>query len=207
MNVWYVSYGSNIKYERFMCYIKGEKPEGSNKKEKGCNDQSPPRRVESIEIPYQLYFAKERSKWGKGGVAFIDHEPNGLYNTYGRMYLITDSQFCDVVAQENNMEQITIDLLEVIANKFTRINDGWYGRIMFLGFKDGSPMFTFTSNEAFKDQSFNLPPSTYLITISKGLFEIGLSIEEVVSYFLKQPGISDHFTKTHLFHYLSLPST
>ncbi|MGE8205799.1 hypothetical protein ACQKP0_14680 [Heyndrickxia sp. NPDC080065] len=202
MNVWYVSYGSNICYDRFLCYIIGEKPTGSDKKEKGCRDQTTPKANEKIEIPYPLYFAKEKSKWGAGGVAFIDYEKLNDHKTYGRMYLITEEQFIDVVAQENDQEKINIDLQEVIKNGFSTINDGWYGRIMYLGVKDGAPMFTFTSNQQIENATFNVPTSSYLKTIARGLIQVGLSHSEIVEYFLKQHGIKGHFTNEELFEYI-----
>lgn len=203
MNVWYVSYGSNINLERFMCYINGTKPEGSNKKEKGCRDKTPPKAINSVVLPYQLYFSKERSKWGEGGVAFINYIEDFRCSTLGRMYLITDQQFCDVVAQENNTKEMLIDLQKVINHKYSIINDGWYGRILFLGYKDGAPMFTFTNNQLYKNITINKPHSSYLKTITKGLLEIGLGLDEIIDYFLKQPGIREYFTKEKLFKYIT----
>lgn len=71
--VWYVSYGSNLMEERFHCYIKGGIPAGSNEAEKGCRDHTLPVHNKGCELPYPLYFAKDTSKWGTGGVAFIGH--------------------------------------------------------------------------------------------------------------------------------------
>lgn len=198
VNVWYVSYGSNICYERFLCYIMGNKPEGSQKTEKGCRDQTPPTAIETVIIPFPLYFAKERSKWGIGGVAFIDHQQNSAICTYGRRYLITDEQFFEIVAQENQVDQMTIDLERVIRKGAYTIHNGWYGRIVYLGLHAGEPMFTFTSNQPM-DSTLLVPPSTnYLKTIARGLEEIGLKEKEVVSYLMKQSGIKEYFTSPQL---------
>ncbi|PKR85581.1 hypothetical protein [Heyndrickxia camelliae] len=202
MNVWYVSYGSNLYRDRFMCYIQGGQPEGSEKVEKGCRDQTPPKADEKIELRYPLYFAKNRSKWGKGGVAFIDHQENPDVKTIGRMYLITNEQFEDVVAQENNEENLTIPLEKVIDNGFHNINENWYGRIVFLGYKEGAPMFTFTNPVSMNGETFFTPPSSYVKIISKGLEELGMSRNDIVHYFKQCGGIKDSFTKEQLYRYI-----
>lgn len=202
MNVWYVSYGSNLSYERFLCYIKGEKPVGSDKKERGCRNQNLPLSIETLKISHPIYFSKEKSKWGKGGVAFIGHQQCLNSCTLGRMYLITKEQFSDVVAQENDLEQIIIDFDEVIRNGKAIINDGWYGRIIYLGLKDDFPMFTFTSNFPYEKASYNPPSANYLRTIAIGLQEMGLKEEEIVSYFLDKSGINMFFSKDQLFQYI-----
>ncbi|MGV3465742.1 MAG: hypothetical protein ACO1OT_10670 [Heyndrickxia sp.] len=202
MNVWYVSYGSNLYRDRFMCYIQGGRPEGSEKVEKGCRDQTPPEADEKIELSYPLYFAKDRSKWGEGGVAFIDHEEQADVKTISRMYLITNEQFEDVVAQENNQDTLSIDLHNVIENGYLDINKSWYGRIVFLGYKEGAPMFTFTNPVSMSSEIFCTPPSSYLKIISKGLEELGLTREEIVHYFTQCGGIQDSFTNVELFRYI-----
>jgi hypothetical protein len=202
MNVWYVSYGSNICKDRFMCYINGEKPEGSVKQEKGCRDKTPPKADEKIDLTYPLYFAKEKSKWGTGGVAFIGHKELVEDKTIGRMYLITNEQFVDVVAQENNLDHLYINLNEVMEKGYKDMNDGWYGRIMYLGLKGDAPMFSFTNPKPIGADRFSLPSSAYLKTISKGLLEIGLSKEEIVLYFNQCSGIKDRFTNEELHQYI-----
>lgn len=202
MNVWYVSYGSNLCRDRFMCYIEGGRPEGSEKVEKGCRDQTPPKADEKIELKYPLYFAKNRSKWGEGGVAFIGHDEIAETKTIGRMYLITNEQFEDVVAQENNQDNLTIDLQKVIENSYQDINESWYGRIIFLGYKDKAPMFTFTNPCQINDEKFTLPPASYLKIISRGLMELDLQTEEIVRYFNHCKGINGNFTAEKLQEYI-----
>lgn len=202
MNVWYVSYGSNLCKDRFMCYIQGGKPEGSVKIEKGCRDQTPPEADEKVDLMYPLYFAKERSKWGEGGVAFISHDKLSARKTIGRMYLITDEQFEDVVAQENNQDKLSIDLHKVIENGYQDINKSWYGRILFLGYMDKAPMFTFTNPNPMNDEKFTLPPASYLKIISRGLMELGLHTEEIIRYFNTCMGINGKFTTDKLHQYI-----
>ncbi|SET59323.1 hypothetical protein SAMN05216389_11630 [Oceanobacillus limi] len=202
MDVWYVSYGSNLCEDRFMCYINGDRPPGSDKREIGCTDKAPPKVSGVAEIPYPLYFSKERSKWGSGGVAFIDHQKSKDELSIGRKYLITAEQFAEVVAQENNRNDLTIDLDEVIENGFSTIGSGWYGRIVCLGELNGAPMFTFTNNLPMSEMKCNKPSAAYLSTIARGLLELGLDQEDVIDYFLNKQGISGIFTKKDLYDYI-----
>jgi hypothetical protein len=101
--VWYASYGSNLKRERFVCYIKGGTPKGSAKRNEGCRDKSEPAESRPISINGEIYFAGQSRPWGNGGVAFI-RENSEQGSTLGRKYLITEEQFNDVVMQENSKE-------------------------------------------------------------------------------------------------------
>lgn len=99
--VWYASYGSNLNKERFLAYILGKKAPGCDICEKGCKDKTLPQDNKQIIMPYELYFAKNSSKWSGGGVCFIGNKKEDNHRTLGRMYLITKDQFLDVVSQEN----------------------------------------------------------------------------------------------------------
>lgn len=65
MDVWYVSYGSNISENRFSCYIEGGIPEGSEKEEKGCENTTPPKKVKS-RAPLSSLFYKGKKQMGQG---------------------------------------------------------------------------------------------------------------------------------------------
>lgn len=204
MDAWYVSYGSNICEDRFLCYIYGEMPGGSDKKERGCADKTAPKRSAGLELTYPLYFAGKRSKWGKGGVAFIGDELVEAERTVARKYLITAEQFTEVVAQENNQPDLQVDLQQVMRMGRQTITDGWYGTIMYLGVKDGFPMFTFTTNTPMSQATFNKPAASYLTMIARGLRELGLTYNEIVSYFLRKRGIAKHFTAATLPAYIGV---
>jgi len=193
MDVWYLSYGSNLSVDRFLCYIEGGAPEGSTEAELGCFDKTPPKENVKMEIPYPLYFSKERSKWGEGGVAFIDHHPVEDEVTIGRKFLITDEQFKEVVAQENNEQGLDIDLDTVIQEGAAKITNGWYGRIMYLGEKDGAPIFTFTSNVPMTEQKIKEPAQAYIRTIANGLMKMGMTEREVSHYLKAKRGGVDPF--------------
>ncbi|WP_080872850.1 hypothetical protein [Oceanobacillus timonensis] len=202
MDVWYVSYGSNISEKRFSCYIEGGMLEGSEKEERGCENTTPPKEIKKVMLPYPLYFMREQSKWGKGGVAFIGHTPNKSTKTYARKYLITDEQFREVVEQENNVDSLNIDVQEIIDKGYADLTAGWYGRVIYLGKEEGAPMFTFTAPDTMGTHAYTTPPRSYLSMISSGLKEIGLSQEEIVAYFLTKPGMEGAFTKDSLYRYI-----
>ena len=96
--VWYVSYGSNMLKERFMCYIQGDSYEDSSYRQ-ACEDTTPPLAVKTVEIPYDMYFGNESGSWHDCGVSFLDTTQKGY--ALGVAYLITKEQFDQVAEQEN----------------------------------------------------------------------------------------------------------
>ncbi|GAB3798444.1 hypothetical protein [Virgibacillus kimchii] len=202
MDVWYVSYGSNLCESRFSCYIEGGMPEGSEKAERGCMNRTPPKRTEKAELPYSLYFMKEKSKWGQGGVAFIDHKKEDRNTTIARKYLITEDQFREVVEQENNVDNLELPVPDIIKKGHMDLTPGWYGRVLYLGESEGAPMFTFTNAKPMGEYNFTIPPSTYLSMISRGLKETGMEKDEMVEYFMEKPGVKGKFTSESLYQYI-----
>ncbi|GGE31582.1 hypothetical protein GCM10011391_07830 [Pullulanibacillus camelliae] len=197
--VWYASYGSNINRDRFLCYIKGGIPVGSTKMERGCRDQSLPVDEQAFIMHHQLYFAKEAERWNRQGVCFIDLECDQRFKTYSQMYLITRAQFLDVLGQENNMEQVELDLEEVMGKKSKVFRASWYGNILYLGDKGGSPIFTFTTTSPLNREELNRPSSEYLRTIVIGMKKkLGLTQSEIVDYFIDKPGIQGNMDREAL---------
>lgn len=202
--IWYASYGSNLLESRFLCYLIGGRPEGALRACRGCSDQSPPLRSEPVDIFHQLYFARESQTWSGGGVAFIGKPPNTSPKTYGRMYLIPEEQFCEVMAQEMDIdERIGIDFGHVEAKGSAVVKENvWYGRILSLGRYDDFPIFTFTFEE--DKQPLRKPGHAYLRTISTGLKETyNFANEEIAAYLAAQPGVSGNYTTTELLELLS----
>lgn len=193
--VWYASYGSNLSRDRFLCYIKGGKPEGSEKVEIGCRNKSVPVKEAPYLMNYPLYFAKESRRWQKQGVAFIGLKNDRKYQTYSRKYLITVEQFMDVVKQENNGAELNIDLNEVIKNGYKTLRDSWYGTILYLGEAEKLPIFTFTADWDL-DVPFNKPSKEYLSMIIKGLkTTLGINHTEIIEYLSGKPGVIGHYTR------------
>ncbi len=183
--VWYASYGSNICMDRFLCYIQGGIPQGSSKLHHGCTDKSLPEKTKNIVINRQLYFAKEYSSWGRGGVAFIKNEVTDEVITLGRMYLITYNQFIEVVKQENDY---TGELVMVFRDAIDKgnavfLNNAWYGNLVYLGEEQGLPIFTFTNQDDLNDE-INPPAKEYLDTLKRGVKEsYEISDSEIQDYF------------------------
>lgn len=209
--VWYASYGSNINRERFLCYIQGGTAKCATHTEQGARDDSLPVDEKNILIPRQLYFARKAMKWQGKGVAFVEADRAGEgvaaekgaeQPTLGWMYLITVEQFEDVVKQENSLPvSDPIDLrLEEAREKgsVTLLEKSWYGRLVFLGYVDDYPVFTFTSPVDLIDDVVG-PSEEYLSMIAGGLVEnYPLSLDELVDYFAAKPGVSGSWTEHDL---------
>ena len=163
--VWYVSYGSNMLYERFMCYIEGGSYAGS-RYHPPCDDTTPPLAVKAIEMPYGMYFGNRSGSWQGKGVSFLNVTEKG--KSLGVAYLITRDQFNHVVYRENS----------------GRLQDrscGWYEDTIDLGVMDGFDVKTIT-NTVLRD--YNEPCEDYLETLFEGIAQNWpeMSDEEIMDY-------------------------
>ncbi len=196
--VWYASYGSNLNRDRFLCYIKGGKPEGSEKVEVGCEDPTLPIEEATYIMHYPLYFAMESDRWQQQGVGFIGLKQDNKHRTYSRMYLITVEQFMDVIKQENNGVALDIDLHEIMDQGYKTIKDSWYGTILYLGDEGGYPVLTFTADWDL-DVPFNQPSKEYLGMIINGLKStLGLKNKEIIDYISSKPGVAGYYRKSDI---------
>jgi len=169
--VWYASYGSNLSYEsRFKCYLVGGAPRGSSHVNPGCRNSSLPLDTRPITLNYEIYFADYSSGWG-GAVAFIRQKANAT--TYGRMYLITDDQFNDVVLQENGKRvdgtRFVPHFDQLVGGEHLRLSaDLLYGYLLRVGMNGGYPIMTFTTS---RDLKIGAPSASYIKIIAAGLKE------------------------------------
>lgn len=147
--VWYVSYGSNMLTERFLCYIQGGAFEGS-RPHPACEDTTLPLAIIPVEIPYDMYFANESGSWG-GGVSFLDITRNG--RALGVAYLITKEQFEHVSIRENS-------------GRPPMEGYGWYEDIIDLEPIDGIEAKTITNRNL---RDYNVPRKAYLDTLRRGI--------------------------------------
>lgn len=150
--IWYVSYGSNMLYERFLCYIKGGQFEGSGSYRMPCKDTSSPVERRAIEIPYDMYFGNHSITWEGCGVSFLDTSKEG--HALGVAYLITREQFDHVAAQENGGR--------------TPGNGNWYEDIKVFGEMDGYELITISNDDL---RPYNEPYEEYLNTLKRGIKE------------------------------------
>ena len=127
--VWYVSYGSNMLKERFMCYIEGGSFEESRYRQ-ACSDTTLPLAVKTFEIPYDMYFGNTSGSWQDCGVSFLDVSKRG--KAFGVAYLITKDQFRHVCAEENG-------------GRAPEEGYSWYEDIIDLGVMDGFDVKTITN--------------------------------------------------------------
>jgi hypothetical protein len=217
--VWYCSYGSNLNRDRFMTYINGGLARNCTLKHIGCRDKSEPIDSIFVKLPHiEMFFAKKSINWGGGGVGFIrrKQEHVSTSETIVRLYLITAQQFIDVVAQENGIhdvtkiEQLEKQFMKEVLPKISHLQDQeyeplsflehentegklWYDLLIYLGRKDGYPIFSFTNHEmnsvlSEEDIFFNSPSIAYTHCIFKGLVEgkMYTSDEEYAQYFLEK---------------------
>ena len=197
--IWYASYASNLNKRRFLCYIRGGTPKWSNQKQAGCRDKTVPRLTKPLLIPFPLYFSKDFSSWGKGGVAFIGLSKTQEDFTLGRMYLITGEQFIDVVSQENDNALISVDFEAAIRNGSAVFHDSWYGNILYLGDEEGFPIFTFTNSRDAGHEPFTAPPEAYIKTIALGLRETyNLDKDQICRYLMAKAGVKGNFDADRL---------
>ncbi|MBE7639430.1 hypothetical protein GUB10_03695 [Salegentibacter sp. BLCTC] len=198
--VWYACYGSNLLKERFSCYISGGKPANAKRVYPGCTNKTLPEKSKSISIGGELYFAKSSKTWSGGGAGFIKPDFNENIKTLGRMYLITQQQFVDLVQQEIKFEgDFDIDLKQVIKNASLDMkNNSWYGKIIYLGQEENCPIFTFTNEEYLKDE-INSPHEFYLKIIIEGLKETYcMTNTEIENYLKTKEGIKGFPIETRL---------
>lgn len=192
--VWYVSYGSNMRADRFTCYLAGGTPAGASRCYPGCRDPSPPRAARGCEVPGGVYFATQSLVWG-GGRAFYDTGLPGVAAT--RAYLITESQFADVAAQEMGRRPgVDLVLGGVLATGRVQLGPGRYETLLYLGDHGGHPMLTFTAPWTAAEIDHVVPSAAYLRMLAAGLREAhGWSAHRVAGYLTGLPGCAGAWTE------------
>ena len=171
-----MGYGSNLFYERFICYIKGGKFRWGGSIASGCTDKTLPIKNEPWKIPYGLYFAMSSRPWNNGAVAFVTTSRDESILTYGRRWKVTEEQFLEICTQEG---------------------ESWYNEKIDLGQDDeGVPICTITSKYQL---NLNKPSDNYIKTIIAGLTETShLNKKDIMKYLMKTPGIKDNFKEKDL---------
>ena len=186
--VWYASYGSNLCYERFICYLEGGKAPGAKRKQRGARDNSEPIDERAVFIPHALYFSQHSRTWNDGGVAFIDPRKDPSIQTWGRAYLITRAQFEDVFFQENGSETEALDWTSLLAQGTLSHGDRWYHQILQVGELEDKPILTFTHSTNLEERGYNPPSDAYLQTIVNGICETyGMGKEGIKKYLPRRP--------------------
>jgi hypothetical protein len=192
-----------------MKYIEGGSIPGNDVVYEGCSDPTSPLDDVPLEIPQSLYFAgwSERA-WEGTAAAFITLDAQAP-SALARAYLITPTQFEEVVRQENgNIVNVAdIDLNVEGARKQGHIRmlpKGFYSELIYCGRRGGHPMLSFTASQNRTD--FHAPSAQYLRVIGSGLMEChGLSADGVVEYLGNSPGVRGKWTAGQLEEVLQAP--
>ena len=138
MQVWYACYGSNLRRDRFLCYLQGGRPEGARRRYPGARDTTVPADDRPMTLPGSIVFGWDSPTWG-GGIAFYDAEAEGA--TLARAYLVTDQQFADVAAQEMHREPgDDLDLAHVLEHSRHVVGPGRYESLLLVGELEGHPV-------------------------------------------------------------------
>ncbi|MGA5566420.1 histone deacetylase [Streptomyces platensis] len=201
--LWYAAYGSNMHLDRLTAYLAGGRPAGGLRSYPGCRDPRGPTRMAPVMLPGLLYFATTSDVW-TGGRAFYD--PDAAPARGGRpelpscAYLLTLSQFSDIVAQEMHREPgEDLDLSEAVTRGRARTGPGRYETLVCAGTLDGYPVLTFTAPWSSQDIAMNAPSAAYLRHIAAGIVAShGWSARRAAAYLAGCPGAEGHWTATEI---------
>jgi hypothetical protein len=173
--IWYAAYGSNLSYERFMHYIRGGIAIGARRRLPGCRDAAPPEEHEPHELAGDLLFAGRSMNWSGHGVAFLDLDVDATVKS--RIYLVSDEQFDDIIAQEN---------ARIPGDVTPGDHAGWYDVVVERGSVRGYPVMTITSGET---RETNPPSPDYIRHVACGLRESHeMSTSQIVEYLSSKRG-------------------
>lgn len=187
MDVYYAAYGSNLLRARFMTYLAGGSPEGSQRiYPPNIGGTTLPTDDRWFEDPTRtVFFGGESTTWTdpdrpdeRPGMAFlIPREQPDQAPAFLRAYRITWEQFKGVVRAENT-PRIEMDAgrLRDVGGlgdvppeaSCTLTGAGAYDRLLVLGSIEGVPVLSFTSSTPRKP---NPPAPIYLRQISNGTSE------------------------------------
>jgi hypothetical protein len=193
--VWYAAYGSNMAEARFLCYLRGGRPEGAVRTYPGARDHGAPRDSAALWLDGGVYFATRSLVWG-GGRALYD--PLMPRKAAARAWLITAGQLSDVAAQEMGREPgADLDLAPLLSSPAGRLKagEGHYETLVLAGRRGGIPVVTFTA--PWRCGQAGAPPLTppsaaYLTVLGRGLRESrGWNAEAAGRYLAGLPGASE----------------
>jgi succinyl-diaminopimelate desuccinylase len=196
--VWYVTYGSGLSKENFVCTIAGGKPIGGRKEYIGCRDKTMPIKDTFISLPYEIYFAGDARYWG-GAHAYLSTTSQKNAHTLARAYLITVEQLEDIAAQENlQRTSLRLPLAVAIRDGHTPINnvtgERAYDELLYCGLEANIPMFTLTAMQ--EDAPRQLPTDAYALVLCSGLSQNpDFNIESAIDFATNDSSLAGHFKK------------
>jgi len=203
--IWYASYGSNLSFQRFRCYIEGGTPPGSANANPGSRDKTLPSDRQPVSMNFELDFAGN-STWWKGAPAFL-RKGGPAARALGRMYLITDDQFNDVVMQENDQEvdgtRFVPSFEDLIRkDEFDLPGNRLYGHLARVGEQGGWPVITFTTARVLP---INAPSKAYIKVIVTGIKETypAMTNVQICEYLLRAEGVHGRIPSSELADWLN----
>lgn len=207
-SVWYAAYGSNLDEERFQFYLHGGTYPLTSREHPGSRDRSAVLERATWRCAHPLYMAATSKSWDGMAVAFIESEPAPTGSgAWLRLYRISATQFMDVFLQENDkVPSASFAPIELARLRQDRILDYGhadeyvsYGRVVYLGERNGSPIVTFTTKRSRELESVNKPSHRYLHVIAKGLQAgVGLSSHEISDYLIQVDGIKGNYENVEI---------
>lgn len=170
-HVWYVSYGSNLRRERFEAYLLGGSVPGLQVVYPGGPGTSTASGERAVVLRGRLRFARDAPSWGGGGVAFWDADADGP-GVLARAWRVRVQQFLEVVHLENGgMDRRPAPWpAGVLDRGEARVGGGWYSRLLAAGRLLGEPVLTFTSPRAAALEP-SVPSAAYGGVVHRGLLE------------------------------------
>jgi hypothetical protein len=138
---------------------------------------------------------REKDRDVPGGIAFI-RENSEQGSILGRMYLITEEQFNDVVMQENAKRpdgSRFVPAFNQLVSQLQCILPGnpWHGKLLNIGSEGGWPILTFTTARADLQHPPTAPSEQYVKVIASGIKETypQKSDDDIGAYLHKAAGI------------------
>ena len=192
--VWYAAYGTNLRRERFDCYLAGGRPDGGLRTYVGCRDTRPPRAEIGLRFSGRIFFGGESTAW-TGAMAFVD--PVAADQVWARGYLLTVGQLSDILAQEIRLPPgHDVDPQVVEHGGRHGLGPGRYDVLVPLGQRDGHPVVAITAS-APPDPA--APAQAYLWSMAAGLRDtFGHSAPEVAAYLWRAPGVALRWSREEL---------
>jgi hypothetical protein len=194
--LWYVAYGTNLSIGRLRCYLRGGRLPDVARQYQGCRDQRDPAATFGTLVPGGIYFTGHSTVWG-GGMAVYDADHPGW--VAARAYLLTASQFGDVLAQEMRQHPgVEVDLTPVHRLGRYTYGPGRYQTLLRVGSRSGLPMLTFTSGQH-ACRTLSAPTAAYLRTMAVGLREShGWSNGQIGAHLASIPGAHGTWTSDEI---------
>ena len=160
--IWYVTYGSNMCFERFASYIQGGECKRNGKEYEPCADTTLPAESVAVEVFGDMYFANfNKGSWENSAVSFFNKD--GFNIAICRAYLIKESQLAHI-------------------HKWEGRGADWYPDLVELDDIMGIKAVTFTNNKVKRYAPMSDISMAYISNIIDGFVEMGFTEGDAFEY-------------------------